>query len=190
MADFSLAIEKVLNNEGGYSDHPEDKGGETYKGISRIHNPNWQGWKIIDKEKHTAGFKQRLQHNDNLKSQVHSLYRQRYWDPLNADKFKSQHIAEEVFDTGVNMHWRTAARFLQSSINLLNRNEKLHKDLIVDGMLGSKSLKALSKITAEDNSDKFMIILLNLFQGMRYINILTANPSQEKFTRGWINRTR
>lgn len=190
MADFSQAIVKVLKNEGGYSDQPEDKGGETYKGISRVHNSNWAGWAIIDIEKLSSGFKHRLQHNSDLQTQVHALYRNRYWDTLNADRFKSQAIAEEVFDTGVNMHWRVAARFLQSSINLLNRDQKLHQDLIVDGMLGAKSHKALSKIIAEDNGDGYIMILLNLFQGMRYINILTANPSQEKFTRGWINRTR
>ncbi|MEE9446756.1 MAG: glycosyl hydrolase 108 family protein [Arenicellales bacterium] len=190
MADFSPAIVKVLRHEGGYSDHPEDKGGETYKGISRVHNPSWPGWVIIDNEKQTDGFKQRLDHLEGLQAQVNVLYRQQYWDPLNADKFKSQSIAEEVFDTGVNMHWRTAARFLQSSINLLNRNEELHKDLVVDGMLGKKSLKALSDIISDDDSDAYIMLLLNLFQGMRYINILSANPAQEKFTRGWINRTR
>ena len=35
MANFTIALKKVLKNEGGYANNPNDAGGETYKGISR-----------------------------------------------------------------------------------------------------------------------------------------------------------
>ena len=49
-------INMVLTHEGGYSSGNEkqtkgDKGKETYCGISRVYNPNWDGWKIIDRHK-------------------------------------------------------------------------------------------------------------------------------------------
>ena len=51
MAIFNLAYKKLEVAEGGYVNDPDDKGGETYKGISRKANPNWAGWISIDQIK-------------------------------------------------------------------------------------------------------------------------------------------
>lgn len=48
MADFKTAYKKIEAAEGGYCFDPDDAGGETYKGISRRANPNWNGWISID----------------------------------------------------------------------------------------------------------------------------------------------
>ena len=52
MADFNLAFEKMIADEGGYVLHtiPGDTGGMTYAGIARNKNPNWPGWNLIDHE--------------------------------------------------------------------------------------------------------------------------------------------
>jgi lysozyme family protein len=189
MADFEQAVEKVLVHEGGYSDLKADRGGETYKGIARKHHPKWPGWKVIDKEKSRQGFPKRLNKNSKLHAHVKALYRAQYWLPINGDKQPNQGIAEEIFDTGVNMGIRRSAKFLQASINLLNRNQAMQADLLVDGSIGSKTIAALKTTIKADKSNRYVVLLLNLYQGMRYINILQANPSQEIFTRGWIKRT-
>lgn len=41
----------VRSSEGGYAFVKNDKGGETYAGITRKNNPTWRGWAIIDKAK-------------------------------------------------------------------------------------------------------------------------------------------
>lgn len=51
MADFDKAYFRTCKFEGGYANDKNDSGGETYKGISRVHNPKWGGWKIIDSYK-------------------------------------------------------------------------------------------------------------------------------------------
>ena len=48
MAKFSISLQKTLAHEGFYSNDPDDLGKETYKGISRIFHPKWNGWTIID----------------------------------------------------------------------------------------------------------------------------------------------
>ncbi len=51
---YSQIIPTTLAHEGGYANHPSDKGGETYRGITRKHNPNWEGWAFIDEVKKTG----------------------------------------------------------------------------------------------------------------------------------------
>ena len=36
---YNTCIEKLLKKEGGYVNDPDDKGGQTYRGISRKYNP-------------------------------------------------------------------------------------------------------------------------------------------------------
>ncbi|MDR2457828.1 MAG: hypothetical protein LBD41_05040, partial [Clostridiales Family XIII bacterium] len=44
-----IDITKIISEyEGGYSNVPGDLGGETYAGISRKYNPDWQGWETLD----------------------------------------------------------------------------------------------------------------------------------------------
>jgi len=51
---FSQIIPTTLKHEGGYANHPADKGGETYRGITRKNNDEWQGWKVINEVKRTG----------------------------------------------------------------------------------------------------------------------------------------
>lgn len=105
MANFSDAIAKVLVNEGGYVNDPNDKGGETIFGVSRRANPNWVGWSTVDKIKKSNpnDFKKLLNSNITLKNQAKQLYKQKYWDVMDLDDIPNQKIAFQLFDTAVNM---------------------------------------------------------------------------------------
>ena len=48
---YKEAIKKTLKYEGGYVNDKDDRGGETYRGVSRRYHPNWSGWKIVDEYK-------------------------------------------------------------------------------------------------------------------------------------------
>ena len=41
-------------------------------------------------------------------------------------------LALEMFDTGVNMGTGRAVGFLQTALNVLNRNQQLYPDMVVD----------------------------------------------------------
>lgn len=110
MADFKIALKKVLAAEGGYVDDPDDSGGETFAGVSRKNNKNWKGWEIIDDIKKTfnlpyaiKSFNNILFTNDKLMELVGEVYKTNYWDPIQLDLIPSQRIANEMFDTAVNM---------------------------------------------------------------------------------------
>lgn len=105
MANFNLAIDKVIKSEGGYIYDPDDAGGETIFGISRRANPNWLGWKIVDKVKkeHPVDYKKLLNNNIELLNKAKLLYKQKYWDVMELDDIPSQKLAFQMFDTAVNM---------------------------------------------------------------------------------------
>lgn len=186
MAGFEAAYAATMRIEGGYANNPADKGGETYKGISRKNFPQWQGWKIVDLAKRTApnSIDKVLAADKDLQLLVRKFYKANFWDVNRLDEVTSQVIAEELFDTGVNMGTGRAARFLQESLNLLNRNQKNYKDIAVDGIVGPQTL-ALTN----NHPDKVALYkMLNLMQGERYLDIMRNAPDQEGFAYGWLDR--
>lgn len=184
MAQFDLAYNITIGHEGGYSNHPNDHGQMTFMGISRKYYPLWNGWLLIDKYKRLHNFPDNLIGNQALQEQVFSFYKKKFWDVNKLDQINNQEIANEVFDTGVNMGYRIAAEFLQKAYNLLSKNESLYKKILVDGAIGSKTLSAI-------NNHMYPIRIfktINILQGSRYVSICEKDPSQEVFFAGWIER--
>ena len=191
MAEFKEAYDKTMGHEGGYVHDPQDVGGETYKGVARAYNPGWYGWSMIDEEKGRADFPNCLRRDEELKDAVYDFYKDKYWDVNLLDSFP-QAIANEMFDTGVNMGIGRAAKFLQESLNYLNRNESLFNDLVVDGDIGSATMKALSKVVHVTrqlkNDEHILLTMLNVCQGRHYMKYMTKSQIQEKYARGWFRR--
>lgn len=188
MAEFKRAYEHTSAHEGGYVNDPVDRGGETYRGIARVHHADWSGWKRIDAQRGKAGFPKSLDRDAALQRAVKAFYKKAYWDRFDGDEIPDQAVAIELYDTAVNMGVRRAIRFLQSSLNLLNRNQKDYPDLIVDGWFGKKSLSTLEVLLKKDRGSGALVKLMNIQQGARYVEIMAGNASQERFARGWIRR--
>ena len=49
MADVTKLVPHILKFEGGYVNDKDDKGGETFMGITRKNHPNLKMWDIVDK---------------------------------------------------------------------------------------------------------------------------------------------
>jgi lysozyme family protein len=191
MADFEIAFDETMQFEGGYANDPDDKGGETYRGVARKFHGTWPGWKIVDriKSESPADLNAALERNEELQGLVKAFYRETFWKAIAGDKLGDQHLANELFDTGVNQGAATAIKYLQESLNLLNRNQKNYADIAVDGTMGEQTLETLEKfLKLEEGRSDAILKLLNLFQGMRYIERARTDPTQRKFIRGWLTR--
>lgn len=187
MAKFKDAFSRTMGHEGGYVKDTDDLGGETYRGISRKFNPGWAGWSRIDRAKRQRGFPKNLDRDASLQVDIEAFYKQHYWDKFQGDSIARQAIANEMFDTGVNMGVVRAVGFLQRALNVLNRNEKLYRDLVADGLFGPKTLAALRAYLKKDKAD-LLLKIMNVLQGMHYIEFMDKSPVQEKFARGWFKR--
>ena len=186
------SFNKALSAEGLISNNPADKGGFTYKGISQTKHPSWSGWKIIDSILPSLASKRRgtegevLNSNQQLNHLVQEFYHSEFWNKIQGDLLPSQLIADELFDSSINLGVPVASEFLQRTINLLNRNTHLYSDITVDGIIGSKTLAALNKCISV-NSEKLVFNLLNFYQAKRYIEIMERDRTQEIFI-GWFSR--
>lgn len=112
---------------------------------------------------------------------MENFYKENFWDTLNLDNVNDQRMANELYDTGVNMGIGRAGLFFQKVLLVSTRNP-----LRLDGQVGSKTVAVFNELSA---TDKYMVWkLFNCLQGERYITICEANPSQEIFMRSWASR--
>jgi lysozyme family protein len=186
MADFLKSYNKLEIYEGVYSNNPVDKGGETFRGISRPYHPDWKGWELIDAAKDGDNFYNDLLGSSELADMVKNFYRENYWNSFRGDDLFSQLIADELLEITVNLGLPDGIEIIQSVINLLNRNEKLYFDIIVDCIFGDETLKTL-KISLNKNGERLFFNVMNFYQAMQYILIMEGTPDNELFI-GWFKR--
>ncbi|MBB4639956.1 glycoside hydrolase family 108 protein [Rhizorhapis suberifaciens] len=173
--DIERLIDAVIAREGGYCDHPADKGGPTRWGITQA----------VAQARGFEGDMRVLPRADAVR-----IYRQIYWDEpgFAAVGGHSPKLATELFDTGVNMGPAIAIGFLQRALNALNRQQRDYPDLTVDRKIGPATLKALRAFLA-GRGDKGEIILLKAMealQGERYLTLAEQRPANEAFLYGWM----
>ncbi len=161
MADFNKALPFILNNEGGFTNDPNDSGGATNYGLT-ITDLIDSGYVNPDIE--TI--------RDLRMPQVQNIYRILYWDKLQLDAVLSQKIATLVFDQGVNRGIRTITRDIQR-LGLLRP----------DGIMGPKTLNYINQ-TVESSLCKNLIEVAK----QSYRAIASNNPKDKVFLNGWLNR--
>lgn len=173
--DVQKLIDEVIAREGGYSNHPADRGGPTNYGVT---------------EQVARAFGYKGDMRSMPRDVAVSIYRERFWI---APRFGEAaaifpEIGHELFDTGVNMGVGTAGKFLQRALNALNRGAADYPDIGTDGVIGNMTLAALKGLKAKRGAAAGEVLrkALDGMQCARYIEIAEKNPSQEAFAYGWI----
>lgn len=118
MAYFLIAFNRTEKNEGKdiWTKVDGDSGGETWSGISRKANPSWSGWKILDQIKNKKNG-QKIS-TPELEERKQSLYRTNYWNPIWGDEIKNQKVANDLYDTAVNMGPSTSIRLSERQFGM------------------------------------------------------------------------
>lgn len=161
MADIEKLIPKILKHEGGYSNHPNDTGGCTMKGITIGVFRRYYG-----KDKTCEDLKKITD------EQWFRIFKTGYWDKMKADEIENQSIAELC----VQMCWGsgavTAIKKIQSCLGCEP-----------DGIVGRKTLAAL-------NAPNRAEIHAKLWEMRRiwFMNIVKAQPKKKVFLSGWLRR--
>lgn len=170
MADFNSYFPTLLQHEGGWTDDPADRGGQTNMGITFGTFQNTA--------KSILGVEPTVENLKNLTTeQAAKIYKAEYWDRVEGDDIEPQELANIMFDFAVNSGTGTAAKYLQRVLNELGAN------IPVDGGIGPMTLKAFN------NYDP--IEIYRRYKQMRidfYNKIVQNDPSQQRFLKGWLNR--
>ena len=183
MGNFAPAWKRTSVNEGGWSNDPADPGGETYRGISRRWFQNWSGWKAVDDARHTGPLTSGRQRElfVQLDGAVQDFYLTRFWEPVRGDHLP-QIIADEAFDSAVNLSPGKAIVFLQRSLNAIADGR--WPDVAVDGDCGERTLAAVAECEVAD--DLWLLeAAMNDEQWAYYRSRMAANPALRRFARGW-----
>ena len=169
-------IEGVIEREGGFVDHAADKGGPTCFGITEA----------VARAHGYAGAMKQLPRDTAV-----GIYRRLYWLRPRFEEIarQSTRIANELFDTGVNMGPAVAVTFLQRALTALNRSGKDYPDLTPDGRIGAATLGALDRflaVRAKGTGETVLLRALDALQGERYLRLAERRPANEAFLYGWL----
>jgi lysozyme family protein len=173
--DVDTLIDEVIGREGGYSNHPADKGGATRWGVTeavaRAHG--YRGdMRLYPREEAVA------------------VYRRIYWLRPGFDRVAEHapRVAAELFDTGVNMGPGVAIGFLQRALNALNRGAGDYPDMAVDRKIGDRTIGALEAFIARRGAAGEAVLLkaIEALQGERYLRLAEERPANEAFLYGWL----
>jgi len=172
---FLEAWEETGRAEGGYVNDPSDSGGETNHGITkRVARENGYMGDMRDLSEEIA----------------QTIAKREYWDVMKLDEVAIIYpkVAAEMFDSGFNMGTTAPQKFLQRSLNALNRKEKDFPDMRVDGKLGEVTLSALAAYRRKrgNNGRIVLLRLLNSLQAGYYIELVERREKDEKFIFGWV----
>lgn len=165
MAEVQLLVPKILRWEGGYVNHPNDKGGPTNKGITIATYRTYCKKKGMPAPT-TADLKNIS--DDEWMDILKTLY----WDRWRADEIECQSIANLVVD----WVWGSGVWGIIFPQRVLGVND--------DGIVGKITLSAINDYP--DRSELFKKLWLRRKQ--HFQNIVEADPSQGVFLKGWLNR--
>jgi lysozyme family protein len=168
-------IEEVIEREGGYVNHPADRGGAT----------NWGITEGVARRHGYVGEMRALP-----KSEAVAIYKRLYWlaPRFNAIAERAPALAAELFDTGINMGTGTATAFLQRALNALNRTGSDYADITVDRQIGAATLSALDAFLKKRGrgAETVLVKAVDALQGAHYVRLAETRPSQEAFLYGWL----
>ena len=175
MRKIGELIDDVIEREGGFVNHPADRGGPT----------NWGITEAVARRQGYTGEMRLLPRSDAA-----AIYQRLYWFKPRFDAIAAHApaLAAELFDTGINMGTGTATAFLQRALNALNREGRDFPDLTIDRQIGPATLAALQGFLRKRGTGGEAVLLkaVDALQGAHYINIAEARPSQEAFVYGWL----
>lgn len=170
---FLRAFAYLMNNEGYYSDDPNDAGGKTKYGISErfLRNSFKNGslnvdlnndGKIDDKDIYVM----------NVEHAKHIYYLE-FWKRV--EKIKHPELSIKVFDTAVNIGAKKAIKILQQIVGTIQ-----------DGIIGDQTISAIES----QNANKILQDYCNE-QALYYYKVAFYNkPRSDKFLKGWLNRAK
>ncbi len=167
---FEAALAFSLRWEGGFSNHPNDPGGATMKGVTQKVFHAWlEARDEPPREVKTI-----------TDAELQDIYWSNYWQ-LARCEVMPRPLDAMMFDGAVNHGPGGAGRLLQQALNACGESLK------VDGAIGQQTLLAVARHTAPAESRKLAEEWLTAREAL-YRRIVARKPETGVFLAGWLNR--
>lgn len=161
MADAKKLIPFILKWEGGFANHPNDKGGATNKGITIATFRQYMG-----QDATVAQLKAMTN------EQWETIFKKGFWHPFGGDNIANQSIANICVDWAWCSGTRTAIKQVQRLLGIAD-----------DGIVGNVTLSAINNANSKKLFDKIKSSRLAFVEA-----IVKRYPTQKVFLKGWRNR--
>ena len=161
MADYKKLIPIIKRWEGGYVNHPLDKGGCTNSGVT------------ISAYRYAFGKSKTCEDLKNMKEEEWEyIFKTNYWDRWKADEINNQSVANICVD----YVWASGVYGIKYIQQILG--------VTADGIVGKKTLAALNGY----KNQKLLFEKIWARRKYHFETIVKRNPSQKVFLRGWLRR--
>jgi lysozyme family protein len=157
---FDRALKRTLGFEGGEANHPKDRGGHTYRGVTQRTYDAWR-------RKRNLALRRVTEIED---WEVRALAREEFWLPCACDQLPAA-LAMAVFDMAYHSGPHDAAMALQRAVGVKR-----------DGKVGPHTIAAV-RAAGHDVVRRFLHARAAEIQ-----DILQRDPEQVAFLEGWIVR--
>lgn len=129
MAEFKDCFNKLIMKEGEYVNDPDDAGGETYKGISRVSHPDSLIWIKVDDIKNFGNvtnkkdFNKILNQDEDIQKEIEKIYKEEYWDKIRLSELISTRLACQIFNMAVNSGIKNAIKLAERTVGMKETGE-------------------------------------------------------------------
>lgn len=162
MATISQMIEDVIRREGGYVNHPADRGGPTKYGITQRTLDQWLG---------RHGKVRAV-----TKADARVIYRSLYYIDPRIDQLPGS-IQPLVFDAAVHHGPSHAVKMLQTACDTADYDPGP-----IDGIVGARTIAA-ARLYERSMLDHYLFVRAAFMR-----SIVENDPTQAVFLDGWLNR--
>lgn len=158
------------NIEGNYSNHPNDRGRETYAGISRRLHPDWFGWQYVDEAKPL------VRHDSVPAAEIWALdFYLDIWVKGGFEIIENREVALSLFDFTIHSSPRTVELKVNRVLSIYGCDPiKVEGEWVPD---------SINTLPATEFILRLKIERLKLFN-----YLVRKDPSQIVFLRGWYRR--
>lgn len=163
MTSIEQILDDILRREGGYVNHPADRGGPTKFGITAQTLGEWRRLGRAASAEEVRAL---------TEEEARAIYRQRYLVEPGFEAITHPALLALLVDSAVHSGPKRAVQWLQTALGVT-----------ADGVIGPKTRAALAQ------ADPGALYAKVLGQRLRHLGrLITQDPKQSAFAAGWMNR--
>ncbi|MDP1607465.1 MAG: glycosyl hydrolase 108 family protein [Rhodocyclaceae bacterium] len=157
-------LAEIIRREGGYVNHPADRGGATNFGVTA---QTLGGWRKLGRAATVDEVKALTE------AEARAIYRQQYITAPGFETITHPALLNLLVDSAVHSGPKRAVQWLQMALGVA----------AADGVIGTRTRAA---IAAADQETLYRKVLA---QRLRHLGrLITDDPKQAAFAAGWMNR--